>query len=100
VYIFTGVLFESPEVERIGLGQVAVPSHTFKVVLALRGFQTKEMYAVVVPNDPALACRPFASFVTSVDEVERRAGLDFFAGLEDQEEDYLESAIRGVIEWR
>ena len=36
LYVFTGPLFSS-DPERIGPGGVAVPTHTFKVVLAVRG---------------------------------------------------------------
>ena len=46
-----------------------------------------KMIAFVLPNDGST--QPLSSFVTTVDEVERLTGLDFFAGLED--EDALES---------
>jgi endonuclease G len=36
LYVFTGTLFEG-DIERIGNGRVAVPSHTYKVVLAMQG---------------------------------------------------------------
>jgi endonuclease G len=85
VYVFTGVLFEAPEVERIGLGRVAVPTHTYQVALAVRGSE-KLMYAVIMPNDPSAVRQ-----ITTVREVERRAGLDFFSALEDTEEQHLKS---------
>jgi endonuclease G len=89
LYIFTGVLFESPEPQHIGPGRVAVPSHTFKAVLALQG-DSKLMYAAIVPNCPT-ATEPLTHFRTTVDEVETRTGLDFFSILEDDEENRLES---------
>ncbi len=79
VYIVTGVLFESIETERIGPGRVAVPSHTFKVILSVKGDE-KIMLAFIVPNDPAAARAPLDSFATSVEEVERRSHLGFFRG--------------------
>jgi endonuclease G len=89
VYIFTGPVFpETPE--RIGPGGVAVPSHTFKAVLAVRG-QNKVMYAAIVPNADNLT-QPLARFLTTVDEVERLTGLDFFDALDDSTERTLEAA--------
>jgi endonuclease G len=89
VYVFSGTLFEG-EVEAIGSGKVAVLSHTYKVLLAVRG-ETKRMYAVIVPNQDGVR-GSVNEFVVSVDEVERRAGLDFYRELEDREEVGLESS--------
>ena len=90
VYIFTGPIFDSPHPERIGPGRVAVPSHTFKVVLALRG-GSKTMHAAIVPNT-ASVIEPLDHFTTTVAEVERRTGLDFFAELDDEVERLLEAS--------
>ena len=37
---------------------------------------------------------PLAAFATTVDEVERRTGFDFFSSLDDSEENELESVVR------
>lgn len=58
-------------------GKVAVPSHTFKVVLAVCG-DSKTMYAAIVPNKERIS-QPLSEFATTVEDVERRTGLDFFA---------------------
>jgi hypothetical protein len=50
------------------------------------------MYAAMVSNDP-LASGPAA---TTVDELEQATNLDFFAALEDSEEEALESGRSGV----
>lgn len=89
VYVFSGPIFLGDAVERIGVGQVAVPTHTFKVVLAIAG-ERKTMHAAVVPNASS-GNLPFGAFVITVDEVERLTGLDFFSGLDDAEERMLES---------
>jgi endonuclease G len=88
VHVFSGTLFEG-NIERIGDGQVAVPSHTYKVILAEHR-QARSMYAVIVPNQDHIHA-PQNAFAVSVDEVERRSGLDFFRELRDDEEEDLES---------
>lgn len=94
VYVFTGPIFESADTEFIGQGKVAVPSHTYKVILALQG-DRRAMYAAIVPNTADVK-GPLDRFATSVDEVEHRTGLDFFAALEDSEERRLESSLESL----
>ena len=53
------------------------------------------MIAFVLPNEGS--AQPLSSFVTTVDEVERQTGLDFFAGLAD--EDALEANV-DYSDWR
>jgi endonuclease G len=93
VYIFSGPLFESAQ-QTIGGGRIAVPSHTFKVALLVTGDE-RRMIAAIVPNSDIRGSR-LDEFIASVDEVERRTGLDFFAALADDEEEQLESARRGT----
>ncbi len=93
VYIFSGPLFQHPTPEVIGEGRIAVPSHFYKVALAVHGGQ-KLMLAAIVPNYQ-LPRHAFATVFTTVDEVERSTGLDFFAALEDKEENALEAATHG-----
>ena len=92
VVVFTGSIFESKQTEFIGGGRVAVPSHAFKVVLARMG-NRKTMFAVIIPNSE-VATAPLHLFATTVDEVERRTRLDFFAALDDAEERKLESSLQ------
>ena len=91
LYVFTGPLF-STDPERIGLGGVAVPTHMFKVVLAVHGGR-RSMYAATVPNANHVT-ESLDVFATTVDEVERRAGFDFFSSLDDAEESELEAAVQ------
>jgi endonuclease G, mitochondrial len=91
-YVFTGPIFESAEIERIGTGQVSVPTHMFKVILALQGTR-KTMYAAIVPNADVVR-EPLNQFAVTVEEVERRTGFDFFSALEDPEEQDLEGRLQ------
>lgn len=74
----------------IGDSHVAVPTAFFKVVLA--PFATP-MRAIgfVMPNKAANG--PLKKYVVSVDEVERRTGMDFFSALPDDIENGIESQL-------
>lgn len=93
VYVFSGPLFEGPA-EVIGAGQVAVPSHFFKAVLVERS-GVRRMYAAIVPNGGG---GRLERYLTTVEEVERRTGLDFFAELERTEQRELESVRASLPE--
>jgi endonuclease G len=72
VYVFTGTLFEG-EPEAIGAGQVAVPSHTYKVLLAVRG-AGRRTYAPIVPNQDGVR-GSVNRFAVTVDEKEYESEL-------------------------
>lgn len=74
----------------IGDSHVAVPTAFFKVVLA--PFATP-MRAIgfVLPNKAANG--PLKKYAVSVDEVERRTGMDFFSALPDDIENEIESQL-------
>lgn len=91
IYVFTGPILDSADTELIGANQVAVPSHTYKVILAIQG-ERRAMYAAIVPNASRVK-GSFDRYLTTVEEVECRSGLDFFAALEDSEERELESSL-------
>ncbi len=89
-YVFTGPIFSGQNVETIGNGEVGIPTHTYKVVLALGQDGAKKMYAAIMPNADNVT-KPVNSYATTVKNVERRTGLDFFDGLSDGEERALEA---------
>ena len=94
VYVFSGPIFEG-EPPVIGTGRVAVPSHFFKAALVLKaGHRT--MFAAILPNASSLV-GPLGRFLTSVNEIQHRTGLDFFSELEDEEERTLESGGSSVL---
>ncbi len=93
VYVFTGPVFDGPA-SVIGEGRVAVPSHFFKAVLVERS-GVRRMYAAIVPNGGG---GRLERYLTTVEEVERRTGLDFFAELERTEQRELESVRASLPE--
>ncbi|MBM3338456.1 MAG: DNA/RNA non-specific endonuclease [Betaproteobacteria bacterium] len=74
--IVTGVYFaeNNTEMKTIGDGRVGVPLGFYKVLLEP---STRRMIAFLAKNEPYRGL-PLASLVTSVDEVERISGQDFF----------------------
>ncbi|MFN7922855.1 MAG: DNA/RNA non-specific endonuclease [Bryobacteraceae bacterium] len=88
VYVFTGPILAGSPTEFAG--EVAVPTHFFKVWLAIQGEQ-KRMYAAIVPN-AEISVQSLDDFAVSVDEVERLTGLDFFSNLSQAEQQSLEAA--------
>lgn len=89
VYIVTGTLSATTEPAVIGPNRVAIPTHFFKAILAVRG-GSKRMFAVLLPNTSNTRL-PLAHFAVSVDEIELSTGLDLFSSLNDEEEAQLES---------
>jgi endonuclease G len=89
VYVITGPIFARATVDTIGDDEVGIPTHTFKVVLAIDGDGKKTMYAAIMPNTETVS-KPMNAYATTVKEVERRSGLDFFTALDDSERRKLE----------
>lgn len=98
IYIVAGGIFGS-SYPMIGHG-VAVPRANYKVMLALRAGQSPsevtpdaEAIAVVVPNEHRVGAHVWTEFLTSIDEVERESGYDFFANLPDDVERAVEARV-------
>ena len=96
--VVTGPVFEKGDV-KIGRSGVTVPSAFYKVVYDET--PPRKMIAFIVPNRDSAA--PIDSFVVTVDEVERRTGLDFFPkvpGAENLESKSCVSDWRNLATWR
>lgn len=94
VYIVCGPVPQQTPIRTIGRNKVWVPREFFKVVLCLRGEGSPKAIGFIYPN--ASASRKMFSYAMSVDEVERRTGIDFFPQLDDRTEDRIE-ADRGYF---
>lgn len=90
IFICCGPLYD-PEVKARYIGrnvQVRVPDGFFKVVLSLQAGQEKAIAFLYRNTDERQTMDDAA---TTVDEVERLTGMDFFATLSDELESTLES---------
>jgi len=85
VRVVTGPLYlphEEPDGKRyvtyqvIGENNVAVPTHFFKVITAEKGI-SKEQWAYIMPNEKIHKDIPLSDFQTTVDKVEKVAGVIF-----------------------
>ncbi len=94
VYVITGPIFTSNK-GTIGLNRVTVPGYYYKVILDYSGEEHKAI-GFILPNSKSSSS--LSSFAMSVDEVERRTGLDFFSAIPDDEEVKLESSF-DFSEW-
>lgn len=86
LYVVTGPIFQEP-IGTIGINGVTIPSSYFKVIYDPTG--ERRMTAFIMPNRKCV--EPLEHFVTTVDEIERLTGTDFFSQLPDQIENSLES---------
>ena len=92
VYIVTGPILpkiKTPETITIGPSKVTVPEAYYKVVWDRT--EPMKMIGFILPNKGS--SEPLQSFVVSVDEVERKTGLDFFSMLPKEQQEDLESSI-------
>jgi endonuclease G len=96
VWIFSGPVFAgSGPVTTIGPDDVAVPTHTFKVVLLVHASGEKEMFAFVMPNIDK-PTGTISDYTFSVNEVEKLTGLNFYDALPAAEQKRLERTTNGL----
>lgn len=92
IYVVTGPVLEKPasEYSHIGFNQVAVPEYFYKVILRETSSQV-QCIAFIIPNQPC--SDSYWNYVTTVDDVEQRTGIDFFFNLDDAEEEQTERQV-------
>lgn len=88
VYVVTGGVLND-RLKTIGKEQVAVPEYFYKII-ARKDKSGYKVIAFLMANRPSE--KPLYEFVVSVDEIEKRTGINFFHQLNDTLEQKLESA--------
>jgi len=86
IYVVTGGILDE-NLKTIGQEDVSIPNYFYKVLLDYDNGSYK-MIAFLVPHEDSE--RPLYEFVVTVDEVEKRTGIDFFPDLNDKTETILE----------
>jgi endonuclease G len=98
VWVLTCPIFDDEQdpdltVRRVGKNRVWVPTHFAKAVLVLEKSATvPTLRTWLIPNRTPKNGETFEQFAISVDEMERRAGLDAWSKLDPQLQKRLEAA--------
>lgn len=87
VFVITGPVLKEG-LKQQGENKVSIPEQFYKIVLDLDGTEKKAI-AFLMPNSHC--AYPISGYVTSIDEIEKLTGLNFFSSLDDAEEDSLEA---------
>jgi endonuclease G len=88
LYVITGGVLK-PNLPRIGRDHVAVPKQFYKIIF---DYTEPEIKSIAFLLDHQDSEKPLYSFVTSIDEIEKRTGIDFFPSLPDSIENKLEKS--------
>jgi endonuclease G len=86
LYIYTGPIYESQDIQTIGTNKVGVPTHFYKIVYD--PLQV-EVIAFIMPNQK-LKTEDMPSYIVSVREVEAKTGLNFLSKLKKRVQDQIE----------
>ena len=98
IWVVSGPVYAGNKpVKTIGPDNVAVPTHTFKVVLHVAPGGDKEMFGFVLPNINKPS-GTLGSYTFSVAQVEKLTGLDFFDELPSAERTKLKAATNSLPE--
>jgi endonuclease G len=104
--VITGPIFQPEPLERpdgtgptgrvtylvIGSGQVAVPTHFFKIVVDTTVPDEPEAMAFIMPNTD-LVGHTYDEYLRTIRQVEQATGLDFLSALPDRLESRVETAM-------
>jgi len=85
--VISGPMLNRPIIKKIGKNKVSVPSAFYKIILDAN---KNESASFIIPNEGSN--RHLKEFATSIDEIEKETGIDFFTDLlNDDEEERVES---------
>ena len=88
LYVVTGGILKD-KIDEIGTEDVTVAGSFYKIIYDRSGKEVR-MLAFLIEHEDSK--EPLYKFVTSVDEIERLTGIDFFPELDDKQEQKLEAA--------
>ena len=89
IYVVTGPIL-SGRYPSIGSNQVSIPNYYYKVILDYKEPEIKGI-GFVLPHQKSSSS--IQSFAVTIDEVERKTGIDFFHTLPDDVEEQIESNL-------
>lgn len=95
LFVVTGGVLE-PGLKEIGEEDVDVPRYYYKIIARGESSDPKILAFLFLGRE---SNKPLRQFTVSVDEIEKRTGIDFFENLPDGAEAKLESAVE-VGDWK
>jgi endonuclease G, mitochondrial len=96
VWIIAGPIFDD-DIQKLRSG-VEIPDAFYRILLD-EGQQRPQVLAFIVPQT-VRGDEPLDQFLTTVDEIEARTGLDFLPDFDDEMEASLESTTADAAYWR
>lgn len=90
LYVVTGPVLTRGILDEIGPNDVAVPEEYYKVILDYTQPSLKGI-AFLMPNE--ISTKPMMDYATTIDEIEKITGIDFFTEIADEDEAKLESSF-------
>jgi endonuclease G len=96
IYVATGPILTDGPYDTIGENKVAIPNFYYKVILDYSEPEIKSI-GFILPNEGS--DKSLESFATTINEVERETGLDFFYQLPDDIEEQIESKM-STSQWQ
>ena len=94
IYVVTGPILIG-HYSTIGYNGVSIPNYYYKVILDYREPELKGI-GFILPNQKS--SQSLQSFAITIDEVERKTGIDFYHALPDGIENQIESTI-DISKW-
>lgn len=89
IYVITGPIFENQYYKTIGPNKVAVPMSFYKIIISCAPNSDLDTITFIIPNKQ-IPTADLSIYITTIDEVEKKTGLDFLHDLDDQIENKLE----------
>lgn len=95
LFVVTGGVLTN-DLDDIGSEDVAVPNYYYKIIAS---GTSKDMKVLGFLMKGEESSKPLREFAVTVDEIEKRTGIDFFQELPDKVETVLESKVK-TSEWK
>lgn len=90
IYIFTGTIFNNDSLQFIGNDSLPIPHSFYKILLNKKGNQYTSL-TFEIPNHSSN--KALTSFITTIDEIEKKTKIDFVPFLDDELELKLEKSV-------
>ncbi len=95
IFVVTGGVLE-PGLEEIGEEDVDVPKYYYKIIARGEPSDFKMLAFLFLGKE---STKPLRKFAVSVDDIEKRTGIDFFESLPDEVQEKLEGTV-AVGDWK